>query len=244
MENATSDTQMPIQDFEKASHSRFKGASWYGHQQDIVIGGAGGIGSWLSLMLARAGHSLYVYDFDDLEEHNLGGQLYSHSDVGQSKVEALASTIYNLSQESISTYNEKYTKDNGIVSPVMFACFDNMEARKVMFEKWLATCALDGEPFKGCIFIDGRLNAETAEIFCISESQHVKRWLTDWFPDEKVEDAPCTFKATSHCAAILAGMMVACLNNFISNKFEGEERSVPYKTSIWLPTMMVKTEEL
>ena len=233
-----------IQELEKLSHSRFKGASWYKHPQDIVIGGAGGIGSWLSLMLARAGHSLYVYDFDTLEEHNIGGQLYLGNHVGETKMEALSATIAALSDESISTYPEKYTKDNGLTSNVMFACFDNMESRKVMFEKWCRENLSSVDTPANPIFFDGRLNMETAEIFCVTDKKSADKWLSEWFSDEKVEDAPCTFKATSHCAAILAGMMVSCLNNFISNRFEDEERSVPYKTSIWLPTMMVKTEEL
>lgn len=61
--------------------SRFKDAPWFPKEEtNVVIGGAGGIGSWLSLLISRAGFFPIVYDFDILEEHNLAGQLYtSHS---------------------------------------------------------------------------------------------------------------------------------------------------------------------
>lgn len=232
-------------------HSRFKGASWYKYPQDIIIGGAGGIGSWLSLFLARQGHSLHVYDFDTVEEHNIGGQFYGPDNIGHPKATMLADNLRSLGAGSISSYPSRYTKEEGMTSNVMIACFDNMEARKAMFEKWYGESLVAGgfkeddqaQGFVPPIFIDGRLNAETAEIFCVTDKRSAEKWLADWFPDSKVEDAPCTYKATTHCAAVLAGMMVACLNNHTANTMEEEQRSVPYRTSIWLPSMTVKTEE-
>lgn len=53
--------------------SRFKDAPWFPKEETaIIVGGAGGIGSWLSLLLSRAGFYPIVYDYDRLEEHNLG----------------------------------------------------------------------------------------------------------------------------------------------------------------------------
>ena len=52
---------------------RFKDAPWFPQRDELVmIGGAGGIGSWLSFFLVRAGFKPTVYDFDVIEEHNLG----------------------------------------------------------------------------------------------------------------------------------------------------------------------------
>ena len=49
--------------------SRFKDAPWFPKEETaIIVGGAGGIGSWLSLLLSRAGFYPIVYDYDRLEE--------------------------------------------------------------------------------------------------------------------------------------------------------------------------------
>lgn len=227
-----------------ALHSRFAGAGWYKHPISAVVGGAGGIGSWLTLFLARQGHDIHVFDFDVVEDHNIGGQIYALSQVGLSKVKALKDICEQLCDHNISFYNEKYIEDS-IAGNIMFSCFDNMDARKIMFTNWYntwkqAVAEGDTEPW---MFIDGRLNAETAEFFCVTSEETAQKWLESWFPDDKVEDAPCTYKATSHCAAILAGMMVGAVNNLVANVKEGEQRSVPFHTQVWLPSMMVKTED-
>lgn len=222
------------------THSRFSGASWYKHTTDIVIGGAGGIGSWLSLFLARQGHNIHAFDFDTVEEHNVGGQFYAQTDRTASKVDALFRNVKNFGGKEMSTYNIKYEKGS-LTGPVMMAAFDNMKARLDMFETWLAAFNPDSEVLQ--VFVDGRLNAETADYFFVTDVKSAERWRAEWFSDEKVKDAPCAFKATTHCAAVLAGMMTATFNNLTSNFYEEEMRSVPYKTTIWLPNLMLTTED-
>ena len=228
------------------THSRFLDASWYGRYQSCIVGGAGGIGSWLTLFLARQGHSIYLYDFDTVEEHNIGGQLYSTEDIGLSKVSATYTNVQRFTNNSIYSINERYD-ENSFPGPVMFACFDNMASRKLMVEKWVQHNFFPDRvpvPDELFLFMDGRLNAETADILCLQTKEDVERYLKDdYFEDSKVADAPCTFKATSHCGAILAGMMTSIFNNAIANKFANEGRSVPYKTSIYLPTVNVITDE-
>lgn len=67
--------------------------------------------------------------------------------------------------------------------------------------------------------------------------------MSEFFDDSKIADAPCSFRATSHNAAMIAGNMVAILNNLIANKDEGDEiREVPYKMVYQLPTFTYKVE--
>lgn len=209
-------------------HARFSRAPWYKFPQTIIVGGAGGIGSWLTLLLARQGHDIYVYDHDRIEAENLGGQLYGIEDVGEGKAEIISRLCGQFCETDVSWEHGRFTSDSP-AAPVMFSCFDNMDSRMVMFEKW--------EP--GRLFIDGRLNAETAQMLCVYDEQTAKLWKDSWFEDAKVPDAPCTFKATSHCAAILAGLMTAAMNNWTANVYANEQRSVPFLTSIWLPTMTI-----
>jgi len=134
---------------------RFSDAPWYIPKVPVLIGGAGGIGSWLSVLLARQDLDLYIYDFDSLELSNLSGQMYYSTQVGSTKVEALSDNIFNFTGNNCTVYNERYD-ENSMANPIVFSAFDNMKARKVMFEKWLELALSERYINKACVFIDGR----------------------------------------------------------------------------------------
>src|SRR6218665_1394613 len=60
--------------------------------------------------------------------------------------------------------------------------------------------------------------AETGMIFIVQKGEEDK-YRRELFEDSEVEDAPCSFKATSHCGAFIGSVMVAGLNNYLNNKF-------------------------
>jgi hypothetical protein len=61
----------------------------------VLIAGAGGVGSWVALLLSLAGatEQMTLVDPDKLEIHNLNRTPYKLSQVGQYKVSALAELI-------------------------------------------------------------------------------------------------------------------------------------------------------
>ena len=64
-------------------------------QQPIMICGAGALGSLLADNLARQGvRQLSLIDFDRIEQHNAGTQLYGESDVGAKKVDVLRNHLF------------------------------------------------------------------------------------------------------------------------------------------------------
>ena len=64
----------------------------------ITVVGAGGIGSFTTLALAKIGFTdIRVFDDDRIEIHNLGNQFYRRKDLNKPKVEALRD-IVNLHQ--------------------------------------------------------------------------------------------------------------------------------------------------
>lgn len=226
-------------------YERFKDAPWF-KQYPITIGGVGGIGSWLSLLLARGGHSLILYDMDTVELQNMGGQLYAAHHVGKTKTAAVKDIVLKFANnEAVQTFG-KFTEDS-FVTDITFSAFDNMEARKIMSEKWFAYQMskvaarkdLSGKknPEEVNIFIDGRMEAETFIIYVVDSPERYKRYQAELFDDSLIPNAPCSFRATSHNPAILAGNMVAVLNNMIANKIKGRKiRNVPYKIEYELPT--------
>jgi len=59
-------------------------------QSPIVVIGAGGIGSWAVLALAKMGcPNITVIDFDTVEDHNVATQFYKESQIKMFKVDAL-----------------------------------------------------------------------------------------------------------------------------------------------------------
>ena len=218
-------------------YGRFKGADWFElEKREVLVGGAGGIGSWLTLFLTRANFKCFVFDFDRVETHNMGGQLYGKDAVGNLKVAELSKIVSSLSGDRIVMFNEKYNKD----SPsnwATFSCFDNMEARKDMFENWVRMLPIHKTEGHSPIFIDGRLRAEQMQIFCVTENT-IEEYRKHLFSSAEVEPDACTMKQTSHSAAMIASHMMA----FFTNHLVGEARELPFYWSYFIPLNLL-TEE-
>ena len=203
--------------------SRFRDASWFEklskYTVPIIVGGVGGIGRWLTLFLSRMmgpDNYLILYDFDKVEEINMAGQLFRMQDIGLLKVAAVKDVVEAFSgYDKIVAQPDRYDAES-LRSPVMFSCFDNMEARKVMFENWLQ----EAEKYPESIFIDGRLNAEQFQVYYVTLEWAKKYADTHLFGDGDVEDAACSYKQTSHFAASIAAKMVQGLTWFLDDTYE------------------------
>jgi len=209
------------------TNERFKDAYWADQTQTIVIGGAGGIGSYLTLLLARTGrHYIQLYDMDRVEDVNIGGQLFKTSDIGQHKANAVRNTVNSFCANThISVYNRYDSRSS--VSPIMFSAFDNMSSRKLMFDKWesgwkplLTAAGISMEALEDkyqYLYVDGRMSAEFIQIFFVTPSR-AARYREHLFDDASVPDEVCSFKATSHFGAMIAARMVQGFTAFLANK--------------------------
>lgn len=217
---------------------RFKDAQWYKDYYEVqpIIGGAGGIGSHLSFLLSRMGFELLVYDFDTVDTINLAGQFYTEEQArdGLSKVDALRSLIRDFTGTEIDTIDQAYSGDS-VTGPVMISAFDNMEARQTFFNAWVSDLENCGDANIKPIFIDGRLNAESMEIYCVTPDR-IEDYRKTLFSDGEVPEAPCTLKQTTHCASMIASHICGFLSNHLANSFSGEnDRVVPFKWEYLIP---------
>lgn len=233
--------------------TRFKDALWYNKQPNIIIGGAGGIGSWMTYFVCKANYPVTVYDYDTVEAHNLGGQLFLADSIGKLKVEALADMIceFNDVNHQLFIKNEKITENtNYNVShyraPTIFiSCFDNMEARKAFFNGFVR---FNDSPIK--YFIDGRLLMEQMRIYCIQNTNmnQIENYVLEHlFDDSEVDDLPCSMKQTSHSAAMIASHMMGFLTNIITNvyNFNNEQMfKVPYMWDYVIPNNLITEKYL
>lgn len=226
------------------SLDRIKGAIWFEKAagQQILIVGQGGIGSWLTLAVSRTGYCLInTVDYDSVEHHNLTGQLFKESQIGESKVDAVKETVYEFSSNcNISSYNCRY--DPSLLRPVTFGALDNMSTRKYLFETWFKRYA----QVKDAIFIDGRLTAEQLQIFAIT-GDNIKRaehyMNNHLFSDDEVEEDRCTFKQSTFMAMTIAGLMTGIYTNHLANRvLEDNAYQVPYLTEFIIPVCMFEKE--
>lgn len=220
-------------------YNRFKDAPWFPKENEaVMIGGAGGIGSWLTLFLARAGFKPVVFDFDVIEEHNTGGQLFRMSDVGKLKVDALSDIIREFGNDSISGINHRINQDSA-THQFMFSAFDNMQARRDLFDVWKKS--IPGSLVTP-IFIDGRLEMEQMQVYCVTPDK-IDAYEATLFHDSEVEDAPCTMKQTSHAAAMIATLMTSFFTNHMVNIYERERvREIPFYHEFFIPLAMTNNE--
>jgi hypothetical protein len=205
---------------------RVKGASWFPllYKREVLVLGQGGIGSWASLLLSRVGCTLHIFDMDEYETHNMTGQAVNHNYIGDNKAEAMEQMIHLFSPGTqVHAYPQRYSEES-FTGEIMICGFDNMLARKIAYYNWKENMMQDvhdqGADINNYFFQDGRLLAEQLQIFNIPGNdtarmaEYEKNWL---FDDAEVEEAECTFKQTSHCAAMIASHMVGFLTNWVSN---------------------------
>lgn len=230
--------------------SRFSGAIWYSAIQSktITLAGVGGIGSYVGFLLARLKPAgLYLYDPDIVEQANMSGQLYGSNDLGQAKVSSLHRMlqVYANYYNSVA-YQERFTAESE-ATDIMICGFDNMEARKLFFDKWFEHVGNkpEGERSK-CLFIDGRLAAEEFQVFAIqgNDIRAIREYRSKWlFSDAVADETICSYKQTTFMANMIASVMVNLFVNFVANECNPIiDRDVPFMTQYSADTMYFKVE--
>ena len=238
-EEETTATELPavvetVVSEDLSQYGRFKGAPWYNivKSLNITLAGLGGIGSWLSIFLARLGvNHMTLYDADVFNEVNMSGQLLTIDSINRFKVESAQSLMWSLANyTSVDTVASFFTETSE-GSDVMLCGFDSMSARKTYYYSWKNRVQESSNP-KEMLFIDGRLTAELFQIFTIQGddeyvmNEYENSWL---FSDNEADVTDCTFKQTSHLAAMIGTYMTTNLVNWANNLNEDNmERRVPW----------------
>jgi len=166
------------------------------------------------------------------------GQHFTLNDVGKRKDIALKEQARVINTQtgmsalgrlrSGETYNDQFFR-----AIAVFSCFDNMEARKLLFDLWI-----NAPKAESGIFIDGRQNAENLEVYAVLP-ENIDRYRETLFDDSEVEDLPCNFRATTHTGFITSALMISIYTNYLTNRYLREPvRTIPFKTSFNIPLML------
>lgn len=184
-------------------------------QYPIHIIGAGATGSWVALILLKMGFkNIHIYDFDDIEEHNIPNQLYREKDIGKTK----SDSMWNIYQEffndgvenRLTTHNQKVGyKDAKELEGIVFNCVDSMKGRKTIYEG----CIKHG---KAILMIESRIGLFGAYMYTVEGSDRggCESYENTLYADEEAEVSVCGVSQTAlpaalNCASLLVMQMIS-----------------------------------
>lgn len=201
-------------------HHRFSDSLFYkaSKNQLVSIIGQGGIGSWVSLFIGRIGVTLNIWDYDTIEEHNIGGQFFSKKNIGLSKIDSIQELLIDFADNKNVILNKGFTPLSEL-TPVTICCPDNMETRKIAYEKW--------KELKSGIFIDARMTLTQFEVYTVlPDEDDYKAYENTLFPDSEAAELPCNEKSTSDVAAMCAATISNIIKNYWVNAYLGGKACV------------------
>lgn len=188
----------------------------------ISVVGAGAIGSWLMIALAKMGCTeVTFYDDDTIEAANYNNQIYGVSDIGSHKLDALK--LYGEMQMPITgryQYKKQFYTPDDAQNPcdVLIMGVDNIAARKMIFDANRFNKDLK-------LILDGRIGRQVYTNVAIDPTSELEM---DYYEQnllfEKGAEIPCTEKTyISSCLAV-ASNMASALRNYVNNNLA----KVPY----------------
>ena len=160
----------------------------------IHIIGVGATGSFVAMELARMGCPvLNIYDFDELEMHNIPNQYYDTQDLGKPKVEALAEKLKLINPSIVvNAYNGKVLpkaseEGKGIdeMSGYVFLLVDSMKTRKELWE-----AVKKNKNIVHCW--ESRLGSDQARVYSLDMSvKNFDKYEQDFYEDDNAEVSAC-----------------------------------------------------
>jgi len=171
----------------------------------IAVFGAGSIGSYAILALAKLGYkNITVFDDGFVEEENIAPQFYRSADIGKFKVDCLKKMIKSQSNIEIIAIPKRYdekTQDSlsNYVSPIatIILAVDSMAARN-----HITNC----NAFM--YLVDARMAIEFLTVISATYSYEASRmYRNTLFSDENAVQENCTNKAISYTSLIAGGLV-------------------------------------
>ena len=177
---------------------------WLGDNKVHIVG-VGATGSHIADTLASMGiRNLEVYDFDKVEEHNLPNQIYELRDIDTLKVDALKRHIKEKMGYDIVTHNERVEKIENLKGYLVL-CTDSMAVQKQIL---LSSGARNPD----CLgVIETRMGIDQGRVYFFDPrlKTQLKKWGERWYSDEEAGESPCTLRAISMTAKMIASIASA-----------------------------------
>lgn len=174
----------------------------------ISIIGAGSIGSYATLSLAKLGFTnIVVADDGKVEEENIAPQFYGLGDIGKFKVDCLKRSISRLTGTDIIALPTRIEEGrynlvniNQAHERILVLAVDSMSARKDLFVNMY---------FRG--LVDARMAIEFLTVISYGSSEkypeNYSKYSATLFSDDQAVQEACTNKAISYTSLIAGGIV-------------------------------------
>lgn len=177
----------------------------------VHILGAGGIGSWTVLLLAKMGCSnIIVYDHDKVEDHNVASQFFKEEQLDKYKVDALKDNVLEQTGVEIETTTD-IKEEEQIKDGLIIMALDSMGERIR-----LGNIYKDREIF----IIDGRMGGLVFEVYNVFSHNYLETTV----PPENVDPERCTERAICFNCAGIASIVANYVRQYAKGdlSFQGE----------------------
>lgn len=188
----------------------------------LHIIGCGAIGSFVAEALTRLGcPELHIYDFDTVEEANITNQLYTHSDIGKRKIDALSLKLKEINPNITICPHQKWEAEANTARDYVFMCVDNIQTRKDIVNTNKYNSAIKA-------IFDFRMNLKDAQHYAakwtsdIDKEKLIKSMdFTDKEAKENTPISPCgtTLSISPTVHAIVAAGIANFINIAKDNKY-------------------------
>lgn len=167
----------------------------------VTVIGAGGIGSFTILALAKMGVAdITAYDDDRIENHNVPNQLYELAQVGLTKVGAAADMVMKFSGSALKTVPERLS--GHAISDVVISGVDSMKSRAEIWKRIKLNISVP-------LYIEARMGAEVSRIHSVKpcDPADIEWYESTLYTDAEALDAPCTARAIVYNGFAIAALI-------------------------------------
>jgi len=193
------------------------------YNEHIEIIGAGGVGSFTAVALAKLGiENIRVWDADTVEPHNLPNQFHLVKALGCSKVSSVKTLCKELAGVEIEVVNSfwdvEYASElHGIVVSAIDHIRKNDEhktaGREELWNTLKTNVAVD-------LFIDARIGGETIRTLSIRPVNDVEYW--SWYENQLFADGeearlPCTARAVVDVGFFVSAIITNIIRKFLKD---------------------------
>jgi len=165
------------------------------------------------MSLAKMGMLLVtLWDFDNIESHNIPNQHFGIAQEGQHKAVAMAEHI------KLATNIEYATKGkwkNQKLAGLVFSCVDSMQVRKSILRR-----TVEG------MFIETRMGVFHGQVFSIDpqDKKQVEFWESNWVGDDVIEEkSACGSSLTIGATA----QLLSSIATWQGIRYLREEKDIP-----------------